>query len=65
MVGVILILIALLVVLPIGIMMSGAALSALIGWFVKESVDGDFIGTDDLALSQANPYGNSGRSSRS
>ncbi len=56
MVGVILILVALLLFFPINIMMSGAGLSALIGGIMKWSVDGDHEGSEDLAISQANPY---------
>ncbi len=56
MVGVILILIALLLFFPISIMMSGAGLAALIGGVTKASVDSEFAGTEDLEISEANPY---------
>ena len=54
--GVIILLVALLVVMPIGIMMSGAGLSALIAGMLKTSVDKEFVGTEDLEISEANPY---------
>lgn len=56
MVGVILILVALLLFFPINIMMSGAGLAALIGSVTKASVDGHHEGSEDLAISEANPY---------
>ena len=56
MVGVILILIALLLFFPINIMLSGAALSSVLGRIMKSSVHGAYEGTEDLAISEANPY---------
>lgn len=56
MAGPILILIALLLFFPINIMMSGAVLSAIVGGVTKSKVDSNFEGTEDLVISEANPY---------
>lgn len=56
MVGVILILVVLLIAIPVSLMMTGAALSAIIGGFMKSTVDAEHDGTEDLAISEANPY---------
>ncbi len=56
MIGAIIIIVLLLVIFPVSIMMSGAVLSAIIGGMAKTSVDSAHAGTEDLTISQANPY---------
>lgn len=54
--GAIAILVVLLIAIPVGIMLSGAALSAILAGFMQKSVDSAHSGTEDLAISRANPY---------
>lgn len=56
MVGAIIIIVLLLAVFPVSIMMTGAGLSALLGGITKSAVDGEHVGTEDLAISESNPY---------
>ena len=56
MVGAIIIVVLLLAVFPVSIMMTGAGLSALLGGVTKSAVDADHEDSEDLAISEANPY---------
>ena len=56
MVGVIIILFVLLLFIPISVMLSGAALTSVLGGTIKSSVDAEYRGTEELAISEANPY---------
>lgn len=58
MVGGILIVVLLLVVFPVGIMMSGAIFAALLGSTTKSSVDAEHAGSEALTLSETNFYDN-------
>lgn len=44
--------VVLVVVIPVGVLMSGAVAAAILGSFVKKDVDERFEGTEDLTLSQ-------------
>ena len=56
MIGAIIIVVLLLVIFPVSIIMSGTAFAALIGTATKNTVDAAYQGTEDLAISEANPY---------
>lgn len=44
--------VVLVVVIPVGVLMSGAAAAAILSSFVKKDVDERFEGTEDLTLSR-------------
>ncbi|MCX7619961.1 MAG: hypothetical protein N2037_03835 [Acidimicrobiales bacterium] len=44
--------VVLVVVIPVGVLMSGAVAAAILGTFIKNDVDKRFEGTEELALSQ-------------
>ena len=48
--------VVLVIVLPVAILMSGAAGAGLLGWVLKRDVDTTHEGSEQLALSDANPY---------
>lgn len=52
MIGPILILIAIVVFIPVSVMMSGAALSGVLGWFLKEDVEDRFEGSELVELNR-------------
>ncbi len=54
--GAIVILVALLIVIPVSVMMSGALFASVIGSLTKSAVDLDHEGSEDLMISEANPY---------
>ena len=53
MVGAIIIIVVLVIVMPVGILMSGAIGAALLGSSVKSSVDKEHAGSELLAVSEA------------
>ena len=57
--GGILIVVFLLIVFPVTIMMTGAALAALLGQTTKAAVDSTHEGSELLEISEANPYSGS------
>lgn len=56
MVGGIIVAVVLLVVFPVMIIMSGGILASVIGAILKKSVDAAHVGTEELELSESNPY---------
>ena len=56
MIGAIMIVVLLLVIFPVSIIMSGPALAAILGTMTKNSVDAAHADTEDLMISEANPY---------
>ena len=54
--GAVVILIALLLVIPVGVMMSGVVFASLLGSVTKSAVDDAHAGSEDLQLSESNPY---------
>lgn len=56
MIGAIIIVVLLLVIFPVSIMMSGTIFAALIGSSTKSAVDAAHKDTEDLMISEANPY---------
>lgn len=56
MVGGIIIVVVLLVIFPVAIIMTGGAVAAGLGMFMKKSVDFNHRGTEALELSESNPY---------
>jgi len=51
-VSVVVIVVVLLVVIPVGFLITMSGVAALIGWVTKSQVDAEFEGTEDLAISQ-------------
>jgi hypothetical protein len=51
-VSVVLIVIVLLVVIPVGFLITMSGVAALLGWVTKTEVDDAFEGTEELALSR-------------
>ncbi|MDE0927706.1 MAG: hypothetical protein OSA06_02960 [Acidimicrobiales bacterium] len=56
MLGAIIMIVLLVVVIPVGVLMSGALGAAVIGGKLKNTVDADHEGSELLAVSEANPY---------
>lgn len=52
MIGPILIAIVLLVVIPVGLLMSGAAMSAILGWFLREDAEDRYEGSELVELNR-------------
>ncbi len=51
-VSVALIVLVLLVVIPVGFLITMSGVAALLGWITKSEVDAAFEGTEDLAISR-------------
>lgn len=56
MLGAVLMIFVLVVVIPIGILVSGAVVASLLGGLLKKDVDAGNEGSELLDLSEANPY---------
>jgi len=56
MAGGIIIVVLLLVIFPVGIMMSGAIFAAIVGSTSKKAVDAEHQDSELLAVSESNPY---------
>ena len=56
MIGAIIIVVLLLVIFPVSIIMSGTAFAAMIGSSTKSAVDAAHADSEDLMISEANPY---------
>lgn len=61
MVGTIIFIIILVIVMPVGILMSFGALAGVVGYLAKTGVDSDHVGEDGLpserlAVAQSNPW---------
>ena len=52
--------ILLVVVVPVGILFSGAVAAALLGGLLKRDVDDTYQGSELLDLSESNPWGGNG-----
>lgn len=52
MIGPVLIAIVLLVVIPVGLLMSGAAMSAILGWFLREDAEDRYEGSELVDLNR-------------
>jgi hypothetical protein len=50
--GVIIILFVLVVAIPVGFLVTMSIVAMVLGWVIKDEVDEDFAGTEDLAISQ-------------
>jgi len=50
--GAVIIILVLVVVSPVGFLITMTGVAALLGWVVKDEVDDDFEGTEDLAVSR-------------
>lgn len=50
MAGPVLIVFALLIALPVGTLLGGAVLAAILGWLVKAEVDAEHVGSELLEL---------------
>jgi hypothetical protein len=50
--GVIIILLVLLVAIPVGFLITMSIVAGMLGWVIKSEVDEDFVGTEELAVSQ-------------
>jgi hypothetical protein len=50
--GAVIIIFVLVVVIPVGFLITMTGVAALLGWVVKDEVDADFEGTEDLAVSR-------------
>ncbi len=50
MAGVVIILLVLVVVIPVGFLMTMSLVAAVLGWSVEDEVDTTYAGTEDLAL---------------
>jgi hypothetical protein len=56
MAGAVIMIVVLVVVMPVGILMSGAVGAALLGRLLKTDVDTAHEGSELLGVSEANPY---------
>jgi len=56
MIGAVLMILLLVVVMPVGILMSGAFAAALLGGILKKDVDAAHDGSELLALSETDPW---------
>ncbi|HBL09490.1 MAG TPA: hypothetical protein EYM46_04600 [Acidimicrobiia bacterium] len=56
MAGAVIMIVVLVVVMPVGILMSGAVGAALLGRLLKTDVDAAHEGSELLGVSEANPY---------
>ena len=56
MLGAVLMILVLVVVMPVGILVSGAVAASLLGGLLKKDVDASHEGSELLELSEANPY---------
>ena len=56
MIGAVLMILLLVVVMPVGILMSGALAAALLGGILKKDVDAAHDGSELLALSETEPW---------
>ncbi|MDG2428794.1 MAG: hypothetical protein P8M16_10280 [Acidimicrobiales bacterium] len=56
MLGAVLMILLLVVVMPVGILMSGALAAALLGGLLKKDVDNTYAGSELLDLSETDPY---------
>ncbi len=56
MTGAVIMIVVLVVVMPVGILMSGAIGASLLGRLLKRGVDADHEGSELLEVSEANPY---------
>jgi|TARA_B100000029_G_C17186112_1_gene818817 hypothetical protein len=56
MLGAVLMILLLVVVMPVGILVSGAVAASLLGGLLKKDVDASHEGSELLELSEANPY---------
>ena len=56
MLGAVVMILLLVVVMPVGILMSGALAAALLGGLLKKDVDNTHAGSELLDLSEADPY---------
>ena len=56
MIGAVLMILLLVVVMPVGILMSGALAAALLGGLLKKDVDNAHEGSELLALSETDPW---------
>ena len=54
--------ILLVVVMPVGILLSGAVVAALLGGLLKRDVDNTHRGSELLDLSESNPWAGNGSS---
>jgi len=52
MLGAVLIVVVLLVVIPVGVMMSGAVAAAALGWAIKEDAEARYEGSEVIALNR-------------
>ncbi|HEX6425949.1 MAG TPA: hypothetical protein VFZ79_20825 [Acidimicrobiales bacterium] len=52
MLGAVLIVVVLLVVIPVGVMMSGAVVAAALGWTLKDDADARYEGSELIALNR-------------
>ena len=50
--GAIIIVFVLLVVIPVGFLVTMSVVAGVLGWVIKDEVDEGFEGTEDLAISQ-------------
>jgi len=60
MLGAVLMILLLVVVMPVGILMTGALAAALLGGLLKSDVDTTHEGSEMLALSETDPWAASG-----
>ena len=56
MLGAVLMVILLVIVMPVGIIISGALAASLLGRLLKSDVDASHEGSELLKVSEANPY---------
>ena len=56
MLGAVVMILLLVVVMPVGILISGAVAASLLGALLKRDVDASHEGSELLKLSEANPY---------
>tara|TARA_A100001037_G_scaffold244695_2_gene225682 strand:+ start:1204 stop:1389 length:186 start_codon:yes stop_codon:yes gene_type:complete len=54
--GAVLMVLLLVIVIPVGILISGAVAASLLGGLLKKDADGSHEGSELLDLSEANPY---------
>ena len=60
MLGAVLMILLLVVVMPVGILLSGAVVAALLGGLLKRDVDDTYKGSELLDLSESNPWAGNG-----
>ena len=58
--GAVLMILLLVVVMPVGILLSGAVVAALLGGLLKRDVDNTHRGSELLDLSESNPWAGNG-----